>query len=583
MSSLVNKLIFKKFQVKKLLFNTNISNVYEGLNKITKEPVAMKFEKIGGKFELLESEAYLLLLLKGFGIPRLISFGKITNYKILVEELLGPSIYLTIEIKNNKTRLNDVCLIALQILDRLEYIHSKDVIHKDIKPFNFIFGKNDPNIIYVIDFGLSKKYRSSRTGKHIKFNKLKRIYGSFRYMSINCNRGYEQSRKDDLESLGYMLIYLAKKCLPWSDIVDNSPESKREQMKKILVKKIKITPEELCSGLPLEFADYIKYCRKLEFEDEPNYDYLKHLFIAILKRNEQIIDERFINLIEFSWLKKKKRREKTNSNPKGISHSKYSDSKKRKESIHKRLFQQIKESLDMGKSMELPKIRQSNLVKFSANNICIVPNNTNKNYKKKSDTAITSNIALRKKTIKKIKENINDKIDKNKIKEKAKTKKSLINELDFLKNDSNPIKKGIFYKKMINDLSMKTQDKNQFTRNLEKNRIHHVLNSNDFININKSEEYSHELYPNEQLSLKLYIPLRERNEMKKPRKKIYISMFNNPISLSINSASKEKKNIPFNKNNYQQVNINNNIFNSYIIPLRQKTDLFSFSSKHNKI
>jgi len=135
MSSLVNKLIFKKFQVKKLLFNTNISNVYEGLNKITKEPVAMKFEKIGGKFELLESEAYLLLLLKGFGIPRLISFGKITNYKILVEELLGPSIYLTIDIKNNKTRLNDVCLIALQILDRLEFIHSKDIIHKDIKPF----------------------------------------------------------------------------------------------------------------------------------------------------------------------------------------------------------------------------------------------------------------------------------------------------------------------------------------------------------------------------------------------------------------------------------------------------------------
>ena len=110
----------------------------------------MKFEKIGGKYELLESEAYFLLLLKGFGIPRLISFGKKSHYKIIVEELLGPSLYLNWNNKNNKTRLNDTCLVALQCLDRLEYIHSKDVIHKDIKPSNFLFGRKDPNIIYII-------------------------------------------------------------------------------------------------------------------------------------------------------------------------------------------------------------------------------------------------------------------------------------------------------------------------------------------------------------------------------------------------------------------------------------------------
>ena len=129
MTSLSNRLIFKKFHVKKLLFNSNISKVYEGLNELTKEPVAMKFEKIGGKYELLESEAYFLLLLKGFGIPRLISFGKVSHYKILVEELLGSSLYLNWNNKNNKTRLNDTCLVALQCLDRLEYIHSKDVLN----------------------------------------------------------------------------------------------------------------------------------------------------------------------------------------------------------------------------------------------------------------------------------------------------------------------------------------------------------------------------------------------------------------------------------------------------------------------
>ena len=137
-------------------------------------------------------------------------------------------------------------------------------------------------------------------------------------MSINCHKSYEQSRRDDLESLGYMIIYLAKKSLPWSDIVDNLKENKKEQMKKILVKKIKTTPEELCLGLPLEFAEYIKYCRKLEFEDDPNYDYLKHLFIAILKRNEQLTDERYISLIQFSWLKKKRKKEKKQTPTKNI-------------------------------------------------------------------------------------------------------------------------------------------------------------------------------------------------------------------------------------------------------------------------
>ena len=324
MSSLLNRLIFNKFQVKKLLFKSSSSKVYEGLNKKTKEPVAIKFEKIGGNFDLLESEAYFLLILKDFGIPRFISFGKVSNFKILVEELLSPSVFL-IWNKNNKTRLTDICLIALQCLDRLEYIHSRGIIHKDIKPYNFLFGRNDPNVIYMIDFGISKKYRSSRTGKHIKYTDLKKINGSFRYMSINCNKGYEQSRKDDLESLGYMLVFLIKEELPWSDLDNNNKMSKILQSKKICEKKIMTTPEELCSGLPSEFSEYIKYCRKLEFEEEPNYNYIKNLFTSILKRNEQLTDERFIGFIRFSWLKKKSQKQ-TNNRKSVISYSKYNDS-----------------------------------------------------------------------------------------------------------------------------------------------------------------------------------------------------------------------------------------------------------------
>ena len=153
--------------------------------------------------------------IEGYGIPRIISYGRHGLYNVLIEELLGISLDDILEkLITKKFNLNDVCMIGLQCLERLEYIHSKYVVHRDIKPPNLVIGKNDPNILYLIDFGLSRKYRSSRTGKHIKFNNLKLTFGSLRYLSINGNRRYEQSRRDDLESLGYMLIYIATGKLP---------------------------------------------------------------------------------------------------------------------------------------------------------------------------------------------------------------------------------------------------------------------------------------------------------------------------------------------------------------------------------
>ena len=158
MTSLQKKLIFKKFRVGKLIHKSEISLIYDGKNELTQEPVAMKFEKSGGKFDLLESEAYFLYLLKGIGIPKIISYGKISNYKILIEELLGQSVYSLLNKKiNPKNKLNDICLIAIQSINRLEYIHSKNIIHRDIKPFNFVFGRTDPNLIYLLDFGISRK------------------------------------------------------------------------------------------------------------------------------------------------------------------------------------------------------------------------------------------------------------------------------------------------------------------------------------------------------------------------------------------------------------------------------------------
>ena len=213
----LNRLFFNKYKIKKFIAKTNWSQLYEGINIKDNESVAMKFEKKALKYNSLESEAYFLFNLKGLGIPKIISYGICGIYNILIEELLGPSIYNLLQLKKNKKKelIKDICMISIQILDRLEYIHSKNVIHRDIKSDNFLIGRKDPYIVYLIDFGLAHKYRSSRTGKHIQFKKVNKIFGSYRFMSRYANSSYELSRRDDLESFGYMIIYLATNYLPW--------------------------------------------------------------------------------------------------------------------------------------------------------------------------------------------------------------------------------------------------------------------------------------------------------------------------------------------------------------------------------
>ena len=395
--NLEKKLIFKKFRVGKLIYKSNLSTIHEGINELNGEQVALKFERTGQKYNFLESEAYFLFLLKGEGIPKIISYGKIIGFKVLIEELLGESIYLlwkntTFDIKN---KLNDLCLIAIQCLDRLKYIHSKNTLHRDIKPFNFLFGKTNLKLLYLIDFGISTKYRSSRTGKHIKFKFVRKAIGSLRYMSINSNSCYEQSRRDDLESLGYILIYLIKKTLPWISI-ENSNINKIEKYRKVRDLKMSTLPEELCSGLPKEFSDYIKYCRNLSFEQEPNYNYLRNLFLEVIKKNEKIVDIRYIKPLQFSWLSRNNNRiTKIDDNNKNqhssISETENISSSRGKSNTHKRLYFLIKNSIERSKSQESPKIKTSNYLKLNLKNINIILNNINaisnkisiKNSKKK--------------------------------------------------------------------------------------------------------------------------------------------------------------------------------------------------------
>ena len=287
-------LIFKKFRPIKHLCKGAFCDIYAGINILTKEKVAIKVEERYKMDKNLETECYFLFSLKGLGIPKVISFGHNKEYDILVMPLLGKSLHEIQSTQNFNFEFKDICLMAIQIIERIQWVHSQKIIHRDIKPDNFLIGLDDPNIIYLIDFGLSKKYRSSITGNHIKCTRIKKFVGSLRYASINALRLREQSRRDDLESIGYMLIYLIKGKLPWDNIkIDN----KRTSYLKFSQYKKNISPELLCNNLPEEFLDYVKYVRNLNFEDEPDYNYLKSLFQIML--NKQGFEEK---KIFFSWI-----------------------------------------------------------------------------------------------------------------------------------------------------------------------------------------------------------------------------------------------------------------------------------------
>jgi len=258
--------------------------IYLGTNIITGKRVAIKLELRTARNPRLASEYKIYKVLAGgVGICRVHWFGRAGKYNALVLDLLGPSLRDLIKFCGGKFTLKTVLMLADQLLTRFKYIHEKNYIHRDIKPANLVMGleMSDLNQVYVIDFGLARNYRDPNTRQHIPCVQHKSLIGTSRYASINAHHGIEQSRRDDLESLGFTLIEFALGRLPWQGI---KAKQKTELHSKIAQKKVNTPIEILCSDLPKEFATYLHYCRALCFKEKPAYNCLRRLFRTLLFR-----------------------------------------------------------------------------------------------------------------------------------------------------------------------------------------------------------------------------------------------------------------------------------------------------------
>eukprot|EP00949_MAST-11_sp_MAST-11-sp1_P001996 g1996.t1 len=266
-----------KYRLGRKIGSGSFGDIYKGTNVTTNEEVAIKIEHTKSKHPqlLYESRVYKLLA-GGTGIPSIRFYGVEGDYNVMVMDLLGASLEDLFNFVRRKFSLKTVLMLADQLISRIEFIHQKNFIHRDIKPDNFLIGRGrKAHVVYMIDFGLAKRYRDPRTQQHIPYREDKNLTGTARYASINTHIGIESSRRDDIESLGYMMMYFLRGSLPWQGLRANT---KKQKYEKIMNKKMTTPHAELTRGYPDEFMTYLECSRSLRFEDSPDYSYLKGLF-----------------------------------------------------------------------------------------------------------------------------------------------------------------------------------------------------------------------------------------------------------------------------------------------------------------
>ncbi|KAG0699226.1 kinase-like domain-containing protein [Suillus ampliporus] len=274
------------YQATKSLGAGSFGQVWSAFHVLTGSEVAIKMETPTNEPNapvVLPYEALVYSLLRGYpGIPSCKWSGMQGGAHFMVLDEVGANLEGLRRVCRGKFSLKTVAMLAVQMLDRIEFVHSRGVVMRDIKPQNFAMGLGENfNTVYLFDLGLAKLYLDPSTGIHIRFREGRAAVGTPRYASYNEHFGREQGRRDDLEALGNVLLYLLHGCLPWQGIYSPSVEAK---LLRIGEMKAGSPFRDLLARSPAEFTTYFDHCRGLKFEDKPNYVLLRQLFSQIMDR-----------------------------------------------------------------------------------------------------------------------------------------------------------------------------------------------------------------------------------------------------------------------------------------------------------
>lgn len=278
-----NSVVGLHYKIGKKIGEGSFGVLFEGSNIINGVAVAIKFEPRKTEAPQLRDEYRTYKHLQGCdGIPNAYYFGQEGLHSILVIDLLGPSLEDLFDWCGRRFSVKTVVQVAVQMLNLIEEVHRHDLIYRDIKPDNFLIGRQgfpEENKVHLIDFGMAKQYRDPRTKQHIPYREKKSLSGTARYMSINTHLGREQLRRDDLEALGHVFFYFLRGQLPWQGL--KAPTNK-QKYEKIGDKKRTTSASALCDGLPKQFAEYLDSVRSLPFEAEPAYEEYRMLLVSAL-------------------------------------------------------------------------------------------------------------------------------------------------------------------------------------------------------------------------------------------------------------------------------------------------------------